>query len=116
MVNQLAGSKKQLKKRIERIATFTVESKLLKLKSILIFLLLSVVVAIQIPIASAMPNGDDRSNFENKQTVYEDLGAFFNGYDGTFKSMLVQFIQDEDLSDNDIKGLRSILENKQNKE
>lgn len=37
-------------------------------------------------------------------------------YDGTFKSMLVQFIQDEDLSDDDIKELRSILDNKQDKE
>lgn len=37
-------------------------------------------------------------------------------YDGTLKSMLVQFIQDEDLSDDDIKELRSILDNKQEKE
>lgn len=37
-------------------------------------------------------------------------------YDGTFKSMLVQFIQDEDLSDDDIKELRSILDNKRDKE
>lgn len=84
LVNQLAGSKRQLKKRIERIATFTVESKLLKLKSTLIFMLLAGVVAIQIPIASAMPSGDDRINFENKRTVYEDLGAFFDGYNGSF--------------------------------
>ncbi|MCP3028697.1 penicillinase repressor BlaI [Halobacillus sp. A5] len=36
-------------------------------------------------------------------------------YDGTLKSMLVQFIQDEDLSEEDIKELRSILDKKQNK-
>lgn len=34
-------------------------------------------------------------------------------YDGTLKTMLVQFIQDEDLSDADIKELRSILDTKQ---
>ncbi|ASN06395.1 BlaR1 family beta-lactam sensor/signal transducer [Virgibacillus necropolis] len=84
MANHLAGSKKQLKKRIERIAAFTVESKLLKLKSILIFMLLAGVVVSQIPIVSAMPYGDDRINFEKKRTVYEDLSAFFNGYDGSF--------------------------------
>lgn len=84
MVNQLAGSKKQIKKRIERIAAFTVETKLLKLKSILIFMLLTGVVLGQIPIVSAMPSGDDRINFEKKQTVYEDLSEFFNGYDGSF--------------------------------
>ncbi|WP_077325511.1 penicillinase repressor BlaI [Virgibacillus siamensis] len=36
-------------------------------------------------------------------------------YDGTLKSMLVQFIQDEDLSEEEIKELRSILDKKQNK-
>lgn len=36
-------------------------------------------------------------------------------YDGTLKSMIVQFIQDEDLSEEDIEELRSILESKQNK-
>lgn len=36
-------------------------------------------------------------------------------YDGALKSMLVQFIQDEDLSEEDIKELRSILDKKQNK-
>lgn len=35
-------------------------------------------------------------------------------YDGALKSMLVQFIQDEDLSEKDIKELRSILDKKQN--
>ncbi|PWU69984.1 penicillinase repressor BlaI [Gracilibacillus dipsosauri] len=35
-------------------------------------------------------------------------------YDGALKSMLVQFIQDEDLSEEDIKELRSILDKKQN--
>ncbi|WP_169088541.1 penicillinase repressor BlaI [Paenibacillus sp. PL91] len=33
-------------------------------------------------------------------------------YGGTFKSMLVQFIQEESLSDGDIKELRSILNKK----
>ncbi|WP_208591970.1 penicillinase repressor BlaI [Gracilibacillus suaedae] len=37
-------------------------------------------------------------------------------YDGTLKSMLVQFMQDEDLSEDDIKELRAILDNKQKKE
>ncbi|WP_084543514.1 penicillinase repressor BlaI [Gracilibacillus kekensis] len=36
-------------------------------------------------------------------------------YDGTLQSMLVQFIQDEDLSENEIRELRSILDKKENK-
>lgn len=84
MVNQIASSKKQLKKRIERIAAFRSETKLLKLKSILVFILLVGIVVSQIPIVSAMPYGDDRIDFDNKQTMYEDLSAFFSGYEGSF--------------------------------
>ncbi|WP_342028615.1 BlaR1 family beta-lactam sensor/signal transducer [Salibacterium halotolerans] len=84
MVNQIAGSKKQLKIRIERITTFRYETKLLKLKSILIFILLTGIVISQIPVVSAMPYGDDRIDFHNKQTIYEDLSAFFSGYEGSF--------------------------------
>ncbi|SEB05360.1 BlaI family transcriptional regulator, penicillinase repressor [Thalassobacillus cyri] len=36
-------------------------------------------------------------------------------YDGTLKAMLVQFIQDEDLSEDDVEELRAILDKKQNK-
>lgn len=36
-------------------------------------------------------------------------------FDGTLKSMLVQFIQDEELSEEDIEELRSILDKKQDK-
>ncbi|PWU69985.1 BlaR1 family beta-lactam sensor/signal transducer [Gracilibacillus dipsosauri] len=84
MVNQLTSSKKQLKKRIERIAAFTMETKLLQLKSILIFILLAGFVVSQIPIVSAMTYDDDRIDFDNNNTVYEDLSAFFNGYEGSF--------------------------------
>ncbi|WP_026700747.1 penicillinase repressor BlaI [Salibacterium aidingense] len=36
-------------------------------------------------------------------------------YDGTLKSMLVQFIQEDSLSEEDIEELRSILDKKSNK-
>ena len=83
-VNQLASSKSQLKKRIECIAAFTSETKAVKLKSILIFILLAGVVAGQIPIVSAMSDSNDRMDFNNKQAKYEDLSSFFNGYKGSF--------------------------------
>ncbi|QTN01112.1 penicillinase repressor BlaI [Sediminibacillus dalangtanensis] len=37
-------------------------------------------------------------------------------YDGTLKSMLVQFMEDEELSDEDIKELQSILDSKQDRQ
>ncbi|MBM7553971.1 BlaR1 family beta-lactam sensor/signal transducer [Thalassobacillus pellis] len=83
MVNQIASSKKEIKKRIERIAHFETETKLVKVKSILIFILLAGFVVSQVPIVSAMPY-DERINFDNEQTVYEDLSAYFKGYKGSF--------------------------------
>ncbi|MFG6147577.1 BlaR1 family beta-lactam sensor/signal transducer [Halobacillus sp. B23F22_1] len=83
MVNQIASSKKQIKKRMERIAYFKTDTKLVKVKSILIFILLAGFVVSQVPIVSAMPY-DDRIDFDNGQTVNEDLSAYFNGYEGSF--------------------------------
>nr|WP_257348268.1 BlaR1 family beta-lactam sensor/signal transducer [Pseudalkalibacillus decolorationis] len=84
LVNQLNGSKEQIKRRIESIASFTTESKLLKLKSIVIFMLLGVFVASQVPVISAMAYEDNRHDFEGERTVYEDLSKYFSGYEGSF--------------------------------
>ncbi|MCP3028696.1 BlaR1 family beta-lactam sensor/signal transducer [Halobacillus sp. A5] len=83
MVNLIASSKKQIKKRIEGIASFASDTNLVKVKSILIFMLLAGFVVCQIPIVSAMPY-EDRIDFDKEQTVYEDLSASFNGYEGSF--------------------------------
>ncbi|WP_212922112.1 BlaR1 family beta-lactam sensor/signal transducer [Ornithinibacillus bavariensis] len=83
-VNQLNGSKKQLTKRIKNIASFQSESKLLKLKSIIIFLLVGVFVMIQIPFVSAMAADNNQYHFDNKHTEYIDLVDYFSGYKGSF--------------------------------
>ncbi|TCP21723.1 bla regulator protein BlaR1 [Scopulibacillus darangshiensis] len=84
LANQLNGSKEQIKRRIENIAAFTTESKLLGLKSIMIFMLLGVIVAGQVPIISAMAYDDRRYDFNSERTVYEDLSKYFAGYEGSF--------------------------------
>ncbi|WP_026700746.1 BlaR1 family beta-lactam sensor/signal transducer [Salibacterium aidingense] len=84
LVNQLNGSKEQMKKRMEWIASFTTESKRLKLKSIVIFMVLAVCIASQIPIVSAMDHEDNQYNFAGERTVYEDLSTYFEGVDGSF--------------------------------
>lgn len=84
IANQLASPKKQLKKRIKRIAAFTYETRLLNLKSILIFMLLGGVVACQVPVISAMSYGEDHIDFKDGETEYEDLSAYFRGYEGSF--------------------------------
>lgn len=85
LTNQFNGSKEQIKRRIQRIASFSSESKLLKFKSISIFMLVGVLVAAQVPvIASSAYDNNNHFDFKSEQTVYEDLGKYFAGYEGSF--------------------------------
>lgn len=95
MTNQFASPKKQLKKRMEQIVAFTPETKLDKLTSVLIFMLLCGIVVGQIPIVSAMPSGEDRIQFDNNQTVYEDLSTYFDRYEGYEGSFVLYDLQEE---------------------
>lgn len=83
--NGFNGSKEQIKKRIEKIASFTIESKWVKLKSISIFILIGVFVVSQVPFISAMSTDKNRYNFNSEEnTDYEDLSEYFTRYDGSF--------------------------------
>lgn len=84
LANQLNSSKEQIKKRIEKIASFTTESKLLKLKSIAIFMLVGVFVVSQAPLVSVMADDNNRYDFKNERTAYEDLSEYFVGFEGSF--------------------------------
>ncbi|MCZ8518854.1 MULTISPECIES: BlaR1 family beta-lactam sensor/signal transducer [Paenibacillus] len=80
-----AGSSEQIKRRIEKIASYKNESKQLQRKSFFIFLLAGVLVASQIQAAAVMAREDDsRYVFETDRAVYEDLSVYFGGYDGSF--------------------------------
>lgn len=83
-VNQFNGPKEQIKKRIEKIASYKIESKWMKLKSISIFTLIAVFVVSQVPFVSAMATTNDRYDLNNERTLYEDLSNYFDGYDGSF--------------------------------
>jgi BlaI family transcriptional regulator, penicillinase repressor len=51
--------------------------------------------------------------YSQEECQRAETRSFLNRiYGGTLKSMLVQFIQEESLSEEDIKDLRSILDNK----
>lgn len=83
--NQFNGPKEQLKKRIEKIASFTMESKGLKFKSISIFALIGVFVAGQVPFVSAMSNDKSFYHFNSEEnTTYKDFNEYFSNYDGSF--------------------------------
>ncbi|SFB08180.1 BlaI family transcriptional regulator, penicillinase repressor [Lentibacillus halodurans] len=54
--------------------------------------------------------------YSQKDCQHAETQSFIKRiYDGTLKSMLVQFIQEDSLSEEDIKELRSILDKKSKK-
>jgi bla regulator protein BlaR1 len=84
LANQLFGSKTQIKRRIERIASFTDEPKRLKWKSIAIFIFVGCIIAFQVPIIFVMAYDDNQYEFTSKRAVYEDLSKYFSKYEGSF--------------------------------
>ncbi|WP_121615392.1 BlaR1 family beta-lactam sensor/signal transducer [Virgibacillus halodenitrificans] len=84
IVSQFASSKKQLKKRIRYIASFKIESKLLKGKSVLIFLTVTGIVLSQVPLASGMSYNNEQYHLDNERIVEEDLSSHFSKGGGSF--------------------------------
>ncbi|MDX8046477.1 BlaR1 family beta-lactam sensor/signal transducer [Gracilibacillus sp. S3-1-1] len=82
--NQFNESKRQIKKRMEKIISFADESKWLKIKSMIIFSLICVVVACQTSFISLADSGTNSYSFDNDQAYYEDLSDYFYEYDGSF--------------------------------
>jgi len=81
----VGGSKRQIKKRVESIASFQAESRLLKVKSVCVFILTGVLIFSQIPTISALAFCDDEKyRFQSDNVVYEELAAFFDGFEGSF--------------------------------
>ncbi|MCS0670235.1 BlaR1 family beta-lactam sensor/signal transducer [Cytobacillus firmus] len=84
LANHLNGSKKQIKTRIEKIACFKPESKLLRWKSAAIFIFAGTFIAGQAPFISVMAHENSSYKFKDDNIIYEDLGNYFAGFDGSF--------------------------------
>ena len=85
LATDMVGSKKQITKRIEKIATFTEDSRRLKIKSVSIFIIAGLLILTQIPVISVMAIDSGKYNFvENRNTVYEDLSVYFDGFEASF--------------------------------
>jgi len=80
----MSDAKKQIKKRIERIADYTTETRLLTLKSIGIFAFIGFLIFSQIPTISAITYDDNKYNFKGNGIGYEDLSAYFDAFEGSF--------------------------------
>nr|WP_307991797.1 BlaR1 family beta-lactam sensor/signal transducer [uncultured Niameybacter sp.] len=84
MTTSIGGSKTQIKTRIEKIAEFKRETKIMKLKSLMIFGLIGTVIFSQAPLMSVMAYENNSYAMEEKQVTYEDLSAYFKGFEGSF--------------------------------
>ncbi len=79
----MGGTKRQMKKRIEKIAAYSRESLWLKFKSILVFFSIFLMIIAQAPSICAVA-GSRGAVFDTAQTVYENFSAFFQGFQGSF--------------------------------
>lgn len=80
----MGGTKKQIKMRIIHIASFHPESRWLKLKSILIFILALSMVIGSAPLLAFGAAAGNAYEFHNTNAEYEDLGSYFQDYEGSF--------------------------------
>ena len=84
LANHLNGSKEQIKTRIKKIAYFKPESKRMRWKSAAILISAGIFIAGQAPFISAMARENSSYNFKDENIIYEDLGNYFAGFDGSF--------------------------------
>lgn len=84
MTTSIGGSKTQMKRRIEKIADFKKETRLMKLKSIGVFGLIGILTFSQVPLMSVMAYENKDYSLEEKNIIYEDLSEYFKGFKGSF--------------------------------
>ncbi|RWR04928.1 BlaR1 family beta-lactam sensor/signal transducer [Siminovitchia fortis] len=80
----MGGTKEQIKQRIQSIAGYSRDSLLLKWKSKGVCTALGIFVLCLSPLTTAIAVSNDVFHFSGKNTVYEDLSSYFNGYSGSF--------------------------------
>ena len=81
---EMGGSRNLIRARIEKIAAFTKESKHTKIKSMAVFMLAALLIMSQAPLISAMAFEGGHYHFQAAHVIYEDLSAYFDGYEGSF--------------------------------
>ena len=83
MTASLGGTKKEIQKRIKKIAAYTKETTRMKVKSFFIFAGLSGFLLSQISAVTQLAYSE-KYDFYEKNIVYEDLSSYFKGFDGSF--------------------------------
>ncbi len=82
--SEIGGTQDQIKQRIRSIVDYSGDSALVKWKGKAICVVLGIFVLLLAPLTSVIASADDVYHFSRKNTVYEDLSSYFNGYTGSF--------------------------------
>lgn len=89
IISGIGGSKKQLKKRIFKIASFHIDSKWMKFKSRMVVFLITFITITTIPFIRISAMSSDYYDFNSESDkpntiIYKDLDDSFQGFDGSF--------------------------------
>ena len=81
----MGGSKPQIISRVKHIASYVKETRLLRAKSICVFVMMGILVISKIPIVSAFASVNNNNfNFYAERVVYGDFSDLFGGLEGSF--------------------------------
>ncbi|MGL4344918.1 MAG: BlaR1 family beta-lactam sensor/signal transducer, partial [Cellulosilyticaceae bacterium] len=84
LATSMGGTKKQIKRRLLKIVAFKPETKLIRLRSLVVFGLMALMIVNQGAVLSVMAYDTNGYNFEERNVVYEDLSAYFGETEGGF--------------------------------
>ena len=84
ITTSIAGTKKEITKRIQKIASYKVENRWMNIKSICIFIFIAILILNKSSAISILGYENKRYDFKATHVVYEDLSSYFGEREGSF--------------------------------
>lgn len=84
ITTSIAGTKKEITKRIQKIASYKVENRWLNIKSMGIFILIAMLIITKRSAISLFAYENKTYDFRATNVVYEDLSSYFGEREGSF--------------------------------
>ncbi|MBU3804618.1 MAG: BlaR1 family beta-lactam sensor/signal transducer [Candidatus Cellulosilyticum pullistercoris] len=84
ITTSIAGTKKEITKRIQKIASYKVENRWMNIKSICIFIFIAILILNKSAAISILGYENKRYDFKATHVVYEDLSSYFGEREGSF--------------------------------
>ena len=84
ITTSIAGTKKEITERIQKIASYKVENRWMNIKSICIFILIAILILTKSSALSILGYENKKYDFKATHVVYEDLSSYFGESEGSF--------------------------------